>query len=199
MSKEDMMPTDEGAKTKDGLNGSDYHRSQTFENVTKRNVRTIIKLEESAKTNRDRTDRMADIIAKFCGSFMFVWVHLILFGAWVILNVLPGIPHFDPFPFTFLTLVVSLEAIFLSTFILISQNHETRLSERRNQLDLQVNLLTEQENTKMLKVLERIADKVGANTQDDPSLQVLEQSTRPEKLVEQIEEATEKTEAKGAR
>jgi len=109
------------------------------------------------------------------------------------------ISKIDPYPFTFLTFIVSLEAIFLSTFILISQNHETRLSERRNQLDLQVNLLTEQENTKMLKVLERIADKVGANTQDDPSLQVLEQSTRPEKLVEQIEEATEKTEAKGAR
>ena len=97
-----------------------------------------VELEESAKTNRDRTDRMADSIAKFCGSFIFVW-----FGAWVILNVLSGIPHFDPFPFTFLTFVVFLEAIFLSTFILISQNHETRLSERRNQLDLQINLLTE--------------------------------------------------------
>ena len=70
------------------------------------------------------------------------------------INDLPGVPHFDPFPFTFLTLVVSLEAIFLSAFILISQNHETRLSERRNQLDLQINLLTEQENTKMLKLLE---------------------------------------------
>jgi hypothetical protein len=65
------MPTDEGAKTKDGLNGSDYHRSHTVEDVTKRNVQTIIKLEESAKTNRDRTDRMANIIAKFCGSFVF--------------------------------------------------------------------------------------------------------------------------------
>jgi uncharacterized membrane protein len=85
------------------------------------------------------------------------------------------------------TLVVSLEAIFLSTFILISQNHETRLSERRNQLDLQINLLTEQENTKMLKLLERIAEKVGAVTNDDLTLQVLE----PEKLVEQIEKATE--------
>jgi uncharacterized membrane protein len=185
------MPTDEGAKIKDGLNGSDYHRSHTVEDVTKRNVQTIIKLEKSAKTNRDRTDHMADIIAKFCGSFMFVWVHMIWFGAWVILNVLPGITHFDPFPFTFLTLVVSLEAIFLSTFILISQSHETRLSERRNQLDLQINLLTEQENTKMLKLLERIAEKVGAITKDDPTLQVLEQATRPEKLVEQIEKATE--------
>ena len=145
--------------------------------MTKRNVHTIIKLEESAKI----------IGPNRCMADMFVWVHMIWFGAWVILNVLPGIPHFDLFPFTFLTLVVSLEAIFLSTFILISQNHETRLSERRNQLDLQINLLTEQENTKMLKLLERIAEKVGAVTNDDLTLQVLE----PEKLVEQIEKATE--------
>jgi uncharacterized membrane protein len=86
--------------------------------------------------------------------------------------------------------MVSLEAIFLSTFILISQNHETRLSERGNQLDLQINLLTEQENTKMLRMLERIAEKVGANTADDPSLQVLDQATNPERLVEQIEQAS---------
>jgi uncharacterized membrane protein len=98
--------------------------------------------------------------------------------------------HFDPFPFTFLTLIVSLEAIFLSTFILISQNHETRLSERRNQLDLQINLLSEQENTKMLRILERIAKKVGARTDDDPHLQVLEQATQPEKLVDQIEKTS---------
>ena len=65
-----------------------------------------------------------------------------------------------------------------------------KLGERRNHLDLQINLLTEQENTKMLRMLERIAEKVGANTDDDPSLQVLDQATNPEKLVEQIEQAS---------
>ena len=79
---------------------------------------------------------------------------------------------------------------------LTAAKHETRLSERRNQLDLQINLLKEQENTKMLKLLERIAHKVGASTEDDPHVQVLEQATRPEKLVEQIEEATKQTAAK---
>jgi uncharacterized membrane protein len=111
---------------------------------------------------------MADLIAKFCGSFTFVWVHVIWFGGWVLINVLPNFRHFDPFPFTFLTLVVSLEAIFLSAFILISQNQKTRLSERRNQLDLQINLLTEQENTKMLKLLERMAQKIGVTTRGRP-------------------------------
>ena len=87
-----------------------------------------------------------------------------------------------------------MEAIFLSTFILISQNQETRISERRNNLDLQINLLTEQENTKMLQILERIAEKVGAVIDDDPTVSVLEQATRPEKLVEQIMNATEQKE-----
>jgi uncharacterized membrane protein len=169
---------------------SDYHAPRTVEDVTERNVRTILELEKAAKANRSDADRIADIIAHFCGSMTFVWVHVVWFAGWILANNLPGLRPFDPFPFTFLTLVVSLEAIFLSTFILISQNHETRLGERRNQLDLQINLLTEQENTKMLRMLERIAEKVGANTDDDPSLQVLDQATNPERLVEQIEKAS---------
>jgi uncharacterized membrane protein len=176
-----------------------YHQPHTVEDLTKQNVHTIVELEETAKANRDKTDRMADAIAQFCGSFTFVWVHLIWFIAWIVINLISGLPKFDPYPFTFLTLVVSLEAIFLSTFILISQNHDARISERRNHLDLQINLLTEQENTKVLKLLQNIAEKVGANLQDDPSLQVLEQSTRPEKLVKQIEEAAEKAEQKQTR
>ena len=91
----------------------------------------------------------------------FVWVHVIWFGGWILLNSIPGIPHFDPFPFTFLTLIVSLEAIFLSTFILISQNLETRISERRSHLDLQLNMLSEQENTKMIAILLAIAAESG--------------------------------------
>jgi uncharacterized membrane protein len=167
----------------------DYHKAHTVEDVTKRNVQTIIQLEEAAKADRQPGDRFADAIARFCGSLPFVWVHLFWFGCWLVINMAPGIFHFDPYPFTFLTFIVSLEAIFLSTFILISQNYETRLSDKRNQLDLQINLLTEQENTKMLTMLKRIAEKVGAKTDDDPTLQVLEQSTRPEKLVQQIEQA----------
>ena len=87
-------------------------------------------------------------------------------------------------------MVVSLEAIFLSAFILISQNDETRLTERRSHLDLQINLLAEQENTKMLKMLDAIAAKVGANVGGDPELDVLQEATRPDRLLEQIEQAT---------
>lgn len=169
----------------------DYHTPQTVEELTEQNVETIVQLETAAKANQTTSERIAEVIANFCGSMTFVWVHVLWFGAWVIANAVPGIEHFDPFPFTFLTLVVSLEAIFLSTFILISQNQETRITERRNNLDLQINLLTEQENTKMLQMLERIAEKVGAVIDDDPTVSVLEQATRPEKLVEQIMNASE--------
>ena len=172
---------------------SDYHKPRTVEDVTERNVQTIAKLEEAAKANRSSANRLADRVANFCGSMTFVWVHVFWFGGWILLNSSAGLNHFDPYPFTFLTFIVSLEAIFLSTFILISQNHETLLTERRNNLDLQINLLTEQENTKLLRMLESIAEKVGAKIDDDPSLQVLDQATHPEKLIEQIEKATEDT------
>lgn len=168
----------------------DYHNPETVEDLTQQNIETVFQIETAQKKSQNLTEKIAEKIAAFCGSMTFVWVHVVWFGVWVIVNSLPGIEHFDAFPFTFLTLVVSLEAIFLSTFILISQNQETRITERRNNLDLQINLLTEQENTKMLQILERIAEKVGAVIDDDPTVSVLEQATRPEKLVEQIMNAT---------
>jgi uncharacterized membrane protein len=156
--------------------------------LLQRNVEVVQKLEEAAKQERTTSDRLATIIASFCGSMKFVWVHVIWFSAWIVLNLIPGVRHIDPFPFTFLTLVVSLEAIFLSTFILISQNYDTRISERRNHLDLQINLLSEQENTKMIMILQAIARKVGAEIEDDEEMAVLAQDTELEKVVEHIKQ-----------
>ena len=168
---------------------SDTSHQQTLmsvEELTRRNVETVSKMEDAAREQRTRTDRLAEVIADFCGSMTFVWVHVIWFGGWIVFNLLPGMKHLDPFPFTFLTLVVSLEAIFLSTFILISQNHDSRVSEKRNHLDLQINLLSEQENTQMLRILHQIAEKVGVAP--DPHTQVLGQATKAERLAEQIEQ-----------
>jgi uncharacterized membrane protein len=159
------------------------------DDLTRENVQSMRRVEEAALANRSRADRMAAFIARFCGSMPFVWLHVFAFGCWISFNSWPGLVHFDPYPFTFLTLVVSLEAIFLSSFILISQNYELRISDRRNQLDLQINLLTEQENTKMIQMLERIAKKVGADTAGDPDIRILKEATDPEKLVAQIEQA----------
>jgi uncharacterized membrane protein len=171
-----------------------YHQPQTVEDVVQQNIDTIIQLDKSARAQRTASDRVVDAITTFCGSLSFVWVHAVWFGLWIGENLLRGRTGFDPYPFPLLTLIVSLEAIFLSTFILISQNRDLHLSERRNQLDLQINLLSEQENTKILTMLNQIADKLGVDVSQDPTVQVLEQPTRPEKLVEQLEQVIESTE-----
>lgn len=165
--------------------------ASSVDQLTQRNIEAVRQLEEAAKEERTASDRVAEIIAKFCGSMTFVWVHVAWFGIWVLINVMPGLPHIDPFPFTFLTLVVSLEAIFLSTFILISQNHDTKISERRNHLDLQINLLSEQENTQMLTMLRAIAEKVGANLGQDEQVRAMSEETKPQQLVKQIKEREE--------
>ena len=166
-------------------------RSGSGDQLTQQNVEAILRMEEAAKGERTRSDLVAEAIANFCGSMVFVWVHVVWFGVWVVINLFPGIPHIDPFPFTFLTLVVSLEAIFLSTFILISQNHDTRISERRNHLDLQINLLSEQENTQMILMLRAIAEKLGVEVTKDFHLEALSEKTKPEKVAKQIERRDE--------
>ena len=95
-----------------------------------------------------------------------------------------------PYPYQLLLTVISMEAIFLTTFILISQNRQGRLAERRSHLDLQINLLSEQENTKMLSMLESIIKHLDI-PDGDPEVSMLEEATQPERLVHQIEEAIE--------
>ncbi|RCW65225.1 DUF1003 domain-containing protein [Pseudorhodoferax soli] len=170
------------------MSKSSYRDPGTAEELTEHNVRAMRHLDDAAARHETPADRAAARIANWCGRIQFVWLHVAWFGGWIAFNSLPMLPHFDPYPFTFLVLVVSLEAIFLSTFVLMSQNHEARITERRNKLDLQINLLTEQENTKALQLLARIADKLGV---EDASggLAALEQATRPESLARQIDQA----------
>lgn len=165
--------------------------SASLENETRSNILKITGMEGKAKDKRSVGEKISEWIAAFCGSMLFVYVHIVWFGGWVIVNSAMD-DAFDPFPFTFLTLVVSLEAIFLSTFILISQNHETRLTERRNHLDLQINLLAEQESTKTLELARLIAKKVGVESDDTETLALLE-PLDPDKVVKQIKEASEQT------
>jgi uncharacterized membrane protein len=168
-----------------------YHKPKTVNELTERNVELVAQLDETARAKRTPADCVVDGITAFCGSMSFIWVHALWFGIWIILSLVPDIKHFDPYPFQLLTLVVSLEAIFLSTFILISQNRQSRLAERRSHLDLQINLLSEQENTKILTMLEAIVHHF--NIPDgDPEVSVLAESTEPERLVAQIEKVIEK-------
>ncbi len=167
---------------------------QTVEQVTARNIETIAELERTAQSQQSSADRVAGSISRFCGSIVFVWVHVVFFTGWILANTVLPITPFDKFPFSFLTLAVSLEAIFLSTFILISENREARINERRSHLDLQINLLAEQENTKMLQLLNKIAAQLGIQSSNDPAVSVLEQHTAPERVMAQIDESADKLE-----
>lgn len=162
----------------------------TIEGEIAANIAKVAEIERRQREQRTAGERLAETIAAFCGSMVFVYVHVVFFIGWIALNtVVPGV-SFDPFPFTFLTLVVSLEAIFLSTFILINQNHETLLFERRNHLDLQINMLAEQENTRTLQLLQAIAQKVGVQ-HDDKMIDALIEPMEPEKVIKEIARAAD--------
>jgi uncharacterized membrane protein len=132
------------------------------------NVAAIAALEAAAVAQRRVSERVADRIARTVGTPGFALLHAAWFAAWILASVglVPGIPVFDPYPFGLLTLVVSLEAIFLTIFVLVSQNRLTREADRRSHLDLQINLLAEQESTRTVALLQRIADHLGLPTDD---------------------------------
>jgi uncharacterized membrane protein len=161
--------------------------ARTVRQLLQTNVEAIHRLDVKALHPQSLTDRLAAKVERFAGSPTFIWIHVAWFAAWIVANTVAPIRHFDPYPFTFLTLVVSLEAIFLGAFILMGQNVSSTLSERRNQLDLQINLLAEQENTKMLKILVAIGKHLGVRNVEDADVRLFEEATRPEQLARQIE------------
>ena len=123
-----------------------------------------------ARSLRSRSflTQVADDLTAICGSTLFLIFHVVLFAAWVTINVgfVPEIPVFDPFPFGLLTMVVSLEAIFLSIFVLVSQNRSSYISTMREEVHLGVNLIAEEEITKILEVLAEIRRELGIKKPD---------------------------------
>jgi uncharacterized membrane protein len=121
---------------------------------------------------RTAEDRMADSITAFAGSMKFVYVHTTWFGLWIMINagillaVGLGIQPFDPFPFGLLTMVVSLEAIFLSTFVMIAQNRLSHQADLRAQADYECNLLTEREVAKVLHLVQALVEHHILTAQD---------------------------------
>ena len=167
-------------------------KSKSFDDLTQKNIEVIAKLEDALSSKRSASDKFIDAIAGFCGTKAFVWVHVVWFAIWIGSNSLPRIKHYDTFPFPLLALIVSLEAIFLTAFVLISQNYQAQVAVRRNHLDLQINLLSEQENTKMLTMLRAIMQHLGIQLGDEEADAMLE-SVSPEKLTEQIIESFERS------
>ena len=157
-------------------------------NVIERNIRTIIHLRLKAARERSLQDRIADAITSLSGRMVFAYAHIVWFGAWILLNTgRVGVRPFDPFPYGLLTMVVSLEAIFLSTFVLISQNRLGKETEHRADLDMHIGLLTEHELTRVLQMLDAIQDKMGIEDHEDSELADLEMETKPEDVLAEIE------------
>jgi len=156
--------------------------------VLERNIHTLAYLRLQASRARGLQERLADTITTFSGRMVFVYVHIIWFGLWILLNTgRLGIPPFDPFPYGLLTMIVSLEAIFLSTFVLISQNRLSEEAEGRANLSLQIGMLTEHETTRILQMLDAIQDKLGIENHEDSELADLEMETKPEDVLAEIE------------
>ena len=142
----------------------------------------IIKLESLERTV---TERVAESIATFTGSMFFIWLHVFWFVLWIVFNSsIPwlGFLPVDPFPFTLLTMIVSLEAIFLSAFILMSENRQGRLADQRARVDLQVNMIAEREITKLLELVIDIHTRLGIQKPDDIELEHMQKVTDIEHL-----------------
>jgi uncharacterized membrane protein len=156
--------------------------------IIEQNIHTIIETRHLAASQRTTEERLADAITNFSGRMYFVYFHIVWFGIWVLINLgIFGNKPFDPYPFGLLTMVVSLEAIFLATFVLISQNRLSAEADRRADLDLQIGLLTEYELTRVIKMLDAIQDKMGIENDTDKELRDLEKNVHPEDVLAEMD------------
>jgi uncharacterized membrane protein len=160
-------------------------------NPTQYNIDAIAKLEHDALGRRTATERVGDVITKLVGNLGFLLAQLILILAWSLANLhlIPGVKAFDPFPFGVLALVVSSEGVFLTIFVLISQGRMARQSERRSHLDLQVGMLSEQELTTILQMLQKLCQHVGVNVDSSKQeVQSFSKTTDVSKLASELED-----------
>jgi uncharacterized membrane protein len=156
--------------------------------TTHKNIATICAVEKAALRERSWEVRAGDAIAAHAGKMWSIILHAIWFAAWIGVNVLGGENlRFDPFPFSLLTMLVSLEAIFLSLFILVSQNQSRVQDDRRNHLDLQINLLAELENTKMIQMLQALCEHHKLKIGTDPEIVALAKRTEVSELITDLD------------
>jgi uncharacterized membrane protein len=178
--------------------GNGQHRAGVSLDPMIHNVQEIVRLQQRDHATMTRGDRVAQGITAFSGSMLFVYLHVIWFGAWIILNQgWFGLPVFDPYPFSLLTMSVSLEAIFLSTFVLISQNRQALQADRRQKVNLQIDILAEQEVTKLMHMVAEIQEHLGIGRAHDPELRELVRPTHIERLADAIDEAEREVAPKG--
>jgi uncharacterized membrane protein len=158
--------------------------------VLERNIRALQLRRQREEKEASAEERIAEAITRFTGSMRFVYLHLALFGFWIVVNLgwVPGVPAWDR-SFVVLAMVASVEAIFLSTFVLISQNRMAAAADKRADLDLQISLLAEHEVTRLVMLVSGIAERMGVKTDADADLQEITQDVAPEAVLDQLEAA----------
>jgi uncharacterized membrane protein len=159
--------------------------------TTIRGIREIVEMEKRNLDARSRLDLFSGAITNFAGSGSAIVVHLIWFVLWILINVhaVPGIAAFDPFPFSLLTMIVSLEAIFLTLFVLISQNRMSLEADRRARLDLEINILAERETTMIQRMLKEISGHLKIDGATRSELEELLKETHIDELAQKLDDA----------
>jgi len=157
--------------------------------ATARNVKAICELEANALASRNLSARIGDAIATHAGRMWFIVLHAVWFTLWLWFNTGPhGKSAFDPFPFQLLSTIVSLESIFLSLFILMSQNRSNIQADQRNHLELQINLLSEDENTKMLQMLRALCEHHKLAVANDPEIHAMTKRTEINEVLSELQD-----------
>ena len=156
--------------------------------VVGRNITALLERRKAEEQELAWHEKLADAITRFAGSMKFVLIHLVIYSLWIFINLgwIRGIPKFDP-SFVVLAMEASVEAIFLSTFIMITQNRMMALSDRRADLNLQVSLLAEHEITRLIQMMREISHRLGVEEGDDKELDELSRDVPPEQVLESIE------------
>lgn len=155
------------------------------------NIETILALEKQSLQKLSFVEKIANKVTAFAGSTPCILLHILWFGGWIVVNthMIAGITPFDPFPFSFLTLVVSLEAIFLTLLVLMSQNRMTKEADKRAQLTLQVDMLDEQETTAILRMVQKIGKHLGLEEEIKDLTTDLTEATDIDSVAKKIDEA----------
>lgn len=170
----------------------EHFKNPALAHVVERNIEAIDQYRRESEESRSFRDRIADLVTRFSGSIPFIYFHVAWFGIWVLLNLeIGGFPAFDPYPFGLLTTIVSLEAIFLSTFVLVSQNRQGEIAERRAELDLQFDLLSEYEVTRILTLIDAIAKNMNLDEGDKEEIKELKKDVKPEAVLQELDNKVE--------
>jgi uncharacterized membrane protein len=158
-----------------------------------RNIHALIRRREREEAAASIQEKLAEAITRFAGSMIFVYIHLVIFGGWILVNIglLPVIKPWDP-SLVVLAMIASVEAIFLSTFVLISQNRMAAAADKRADLDLQTSLLTEHEVTKLITLITAIAARLNIETEVDDEMHELQRDVAPEAVLDRIESESSK-------